>query len=113
MTNFKANSKIIFYVKGEKALFGEGAIKSVNKMSPTEAWGKYNKELFLNQEEYEKYTSWSSVEKKNRVNTELVLFVLKNIRRYKKPLQFIGITPSGRYLSDEEYKKLVSQTANV
>lgn len=71
MTNFKANSKIIFYVKGENALFGEGTIRIINKMSPPEAWSKFNKELFLNQDEYEKYTSWSSVEKKNRVHNQM------------------------------------------
>ena len=109
MTNFKANSKIIFYVKGEKVLFGEGTIKSVSKMSPSEAWSKYSKDIFLNQQEYESYTQWSPIEKKPRTNAEITVFFLKNLKRFKTPHQFSGITPSGRYISEEEYNKVISE----
>jgi hypothetical protein len=108
MTNLKPNSKIIFYVTKEKVLYGEATIRSANRMSPLEVWGKYGKDLFLNQDEYERYSNWSSVEKKSRTNTELTVFVLKNLNRYKHSPLFRGITPSGRYLSEEEYCKITS-----
>jgi hypothetical protein len=77
-------------------------------MSPSGAWANYSKELFLNQE-YEKYTNWSSIEKKSRTNSEITTFLLRNIKRYKKPVKLEGITPAGCYLSEEEYSKITNQ----
>ena len=106
MSLFKAGSKIVFYVTKEKSLFGEGTVKTIQKMSPSEVWNKYNKDLFLNQGEYDSYTHWSSVEGKPRGNGEIAVFVLKSLKKYNKPVSIKGITSSGRYLSEEEYNKI-------
>ena len=66
MTKFKINSKIVFYVTKDMKLIGEGTIRRIHKMPSTEAWSKYHKEMFLNDDEYEEYVHWSSIEKKPR-----------------------------------------------
>jgi hypothetical protein len=106
MSNFKTNSKVVFYVTKEKVLVGEGTIKIVQRMLTSEAWGKYNEDVFLNQDEYDKYVSWSTIGQKTRRNAEVTVFVLKNLRRYRKNQPFKGMTPSGCYLSEEEYSKI-------
>jgi hypothetical protein len=106
MSNFKINSRIVFYVTKEKMLVGEGTIKEVQRMPTSEAWGKYNDDVFLNQDEYDRYVRWSTIGQKTRSNAEVTVFVLKNLRRYKKSQPFKGMTPSGRYLSKEEYRRL-------
>ncbi|HSV49805.1 MAG TPA: DUF365 domain-containing protein [Candidatus Acidoferrales bacterium] len=106
MSNFKAGSKIVFYVTKEKALLGEGTVRMIQRVSPTEAWDKHCKDLFLNQEEYNSYTNWSSVEAKPRKQTEITVFTLKNVKKYDKPKPIKGITSSGRCLSEEEYNTL-------
>jgi hypothetical protein len=103
MNDFKPNSKIIFYITKEKILCGEGTIKSIQRMSASDAWSKYSKQLFLNQEEYDQYSNWSSIEKKPRLNTELTVFVLKNLKKYSNCKSSKNITPSGCYISEEEY----------
>jgi hypothetical protein len=106
MTKLKANSKIVFYISNDMKLIGEGTIKSIFKMSSQEAWSKYSQDLFLNQEEYEAYTSWSLIEKKRRKSTVVTVFVLENLRRYDKSHPVKGITASGRYIWEEEYTKI-------
>jgi hypothetical protein len=108
MSNFKTNSKIVLYVTKEKVLVGEGTVKIVQRMLTSEAWRKYNQDVFLNQDEYNKYASWSTIGQKTRSNAEVTVFVLKNLRRYRKSQPFKGMTPSGRYLSEEEYSKINS-----
>lgn len=106
--NFSKNSKILFYVTNEKSLCGEATIESIRKMSPIEAWNKHKGELFLNQQEYEDYTQRSPIDRKPRVTKEVTVFVLKNIRKYEKCQKLTTMTPSGRYLSEEEYNAINS-----
>jgi hypothetical protein len=113
MSLFKAGSKIVFYVTKEKSLFGEGTVKTIEKLSPSEAWNKYNQDLFLNQGEYDSYTHWSTVEGKPRGNGGITVFVLKNLKKYDKPILIKGITSSGRYLSVDEYNKIGNQVLRI
>jgi hypothetical protein len=106
MTDLKANSKIVFYVTREMRLLGEGTIESIHKIAPSKAWSSYYMNIFLNQDEYEKYTNWSAIQKKPRANAEITVFVLKNIKKYKKNNLTKSVGPSGCYLSEEEYKKI-------
>ena len=104
--NFSKNSKILFYVNNEKSLCGEATIESIRKMPPIEAWDKHKGELFLNQQEYEDYTQWSPIDKKQRVSKEVTVFILKNVRKYEKCQKIKTMTPSGRYLTQEEYNQI-------
>jgi hypothetical protein len=108
MTKINKKSKIIFYVSKEKTLIGEGVVKSVTKMTPSDAWSQYGANFFLNEEEYKRYTSWSAIEGRNRTTAEITVFVLECIRKYKQSLHFRTITPSGCYLTAEDYNKLKS-----
>jgi hypothetical protein len=104
--NFSKNSKILFYITNEKYVCGEATIESVRKMSSSEAWDKHEKDLFLNQKEYEDYTQRSPIDKRPRVTKEVTVFILKNARKYEICKTVKKMTPSGCYISEEEYDKL-------
>ena len=84
---------------------GEGVVKTFQKMAPSDAWSRYGTSFFLNADEYKQYTSWSKIEGKNRTSAEITVFVLKNIREYKKSPLFHSIAPSGCYVTVEDYNK--------
>ena len=75
MNKIARNSKIIFYVSKEKRLIGEGEVKSVSNMTPADAWSKYEARLFLNADEFDQYTSWSTIDNKARTSKKMSVFV--------------------------------------
>lgn len=100
-------SRIVFYVSKEKKLVGEGTIVKVENLDPENAWISYEEQLFLNETEYNRYVVRSPISGKDRKMKRITVFVLKNLRKYKNPIKSVfKVTPSGRYLTNEEYKKL-------
>jgi len=96
------NFTIVFYVSGEKKLIGEGKITNITRLDPNLAWARYNGRIFLNEEEYFQYVDISPISKNKRKMTEITVMELRNIRRYKKPIDSIEpVTSSGRYLTKQ------------
>jgi hypothetical protein len=88
-------------------LIGEGTVNKIEKINPRIAWSHYSEQIFLNEVDYGQYVSWSSIENRNRQNSEITVFVLKNLRKYNQPNQLAhGISPSGYYLTNEAYDKI-------
>ena len=107
MVKLDKGSKIVFYVSKEKKLVGEGIIAKVEKTNPEVAWIRYGKQIFLNESEYNQYVRKSPISGKERKMTEITAFILKNLKRYKNPIRCIHrATPSGRYLTHEEYQRI-------
>lgn len=101
-------SKIVFYVSKEKILIGEGTAEKIEMVSPEIAWARYGKEMFLNKMQYNRYVTKSPVSGRNREMEEITVFVLKNLTKYRNPVQWKhhNITPSGRYLTREKYQRI-------
>jgi hypothetical protein len=102
------DSKLVFYVSKEKKLIGEGTIERIEKTNPETAWTRYGGKMFLNETEYTQYVSTSAVGKKNRKMNEITVFILKNLRKFRNPVQCkSGVTPAGCYLSWDEYRRII------
>jgi hypothetical protein len=100
--NLENNFVIVFYVSGEKQLIGEGKITNVTRLDPNLAWARYNGRIFLDEEEYFQYVDISPISKNKRKMTEITVMELRNIRRYRKPVDSIEpVTSSGRYLTKQ------------
>ena len=100
--------KLIFYASHEnQGWVGEAEIKKVKLVDdPFEALKEYGNRLVLTREELKAYVKsqerWGKGKKKKWVVLEL-----GEIRRYKstvKPKRFISV--AGRYIMEEEYKKI-------
>jgi len=103
----KKGSKIIFYVSGQKLLIGEGTIENIELLDTETAWSRYNQQIFLTEEEYENYVGTSPVTCENRKATYITLFTLKNLKRLASPTKPAKpMTPSGCYVTKEEYKSM-------
>ena len=106
----KKNSKIIFYVSKEKRLFGDGTIGSIERMDPETAWVRFGKKIFLDEDEFEQYKAKSPIGGQRRMMSEITVYSLRGFRKYgNNTLLSTGMTPAGRYISDEEYKKILNQ----
>lgn len=104
------NSKLVFYVSKEKQLIGEGTIERVERTKPETAWTKYGQQMFINESEFNHYTSKSPVDGRNRKMMEITIFVLKNLRKYENPMRWkSGITPAGCYLTRDEYQRMTTE----
>ena len=112
-TKFKKlekGSKIVFYVSKEKKFIGEGTVAKVEKINPEIAWIRYGKQIFLNKSKYNQYVVKSPISGNDRKMTEITVFLLKNLRRYRKPIKCTyNVTPSGRYLTKEEYHRIMKR----
>jgi len=107
-TKFKKlqrGSKIVFYTC--KKLVGEGIIEKVERVEPKIAWSHYGKQIFLNENQYSKYTARSPISGEDRKMTQITIFFLKSLKRYKNPIRCIyNVTPAGRYLTQVEYQRI-------
>ena len=107
-TNFlrlERGSKIVFYTSGK--LVGEGTIVRIERMEPQTAWIHYNSQIFLTKDQYDKYAARSPIRGEDRRMVTITVFFLKKLKKYKKPLQSIfNVTPTGRYLTNEEYHQI-------
>jgi len=100
-------SKIVFYVSKEKKLIGEGTIVKVETTNPKIAWAHYSKQIFLDETEYNQYVAKSPVDKKSRKMTNITVFILRSLKRYKNPTQWVhDVTPSGCYVSEEKLQRI-------
>jgi len=102
--------KVIFYASnGPKKLVGEGTIRKVEFLTPERVLAKYKDELFLNEAElsaYVKRSSWTP--RTMRDSKEMLTLVLRNLRKYSKPIEYNKpITMAGQYLTAEEYDSLM------
>lgn len=103
----QANDKIVFYISGEKKLSGEAVIEKIRCLAPKVAWLTYGTKLFLNEKEFEQYTSISPITGKTRTSSEITLFLLKNVKMYTPAIQsIIKMTPSGCYLNSQDYQRI-------
>lgn len=102
----KVGAKALFQVSGEKRLIGEAVIKSIERMTPEEAWEKYGTRLFLTREELLEYGRKTSLGKERKAK-QLTVFRLGGIRKYAKPIfPKRRMTIAGYYISENEYSKL-------
>ena len=112
-TRFKElrkNSKIIFYISKEKRLFGEGTIESIERLDPKTAWACFGQKIFLDKDEFERYSTKSPIGGNDRMMPEITVYLLRGLRKYSKSHQLsTGMTPAGRYINNEEYKRIVDQ----
>ena len=109
--NLESGSTIVFYVSGEKLLIGEAKVGNVERLNPDVAWSRYKDRIFLDEEEYDKYVKVSPISKEERKMSEITVFELENMRKYKKPVRSIyPVTSSGRYLTKEMIDKIRSLT---
>jgi len=100
-----AGSKLVFYTS--KNLVGEGIVEKVERMNPKVAWSRYEKQIFLNKNQYNEYSARSPISGEDRKMTDSTIFFLKNLKKYKKPIKSaFNVTPVGRYLSREEYQQI-------
>lgn len=110
--NVKNGSTIVFYVSHEKMLIGEAKASHVEKLNPEVAWHRYEDRIFLDEEEYHEYARISPISKNERKLSEVTVFELENIRKYKKPVKSMyPVTSSGRYLTKEMIEKI--RTASI
>jgi hypothetical protein len=101
---------LVFYVSKETKLIGEGTIEMIEKTNPEKAWTRYSGKMFLHETEYAQYVSTSAVGKKNRKMNKITVFILKNLRKFRNPVQWkSSITPAGRYLSWDEYQRIAAE----
>lgn len=109
--NLESGSVIVFYVSHEKMLIGEAKVGNIERLNPDAAWSRYKDRTFLDEEEYKQYVRISPITKEARKMSEVTVFELENMRKYKKPVRSIyTVTPSGRYLSKEMVDKIRSLT---
>lgn len=98
-------SVIVFYESGGK-LVGESPIRSISRLTPSEAIRRFGERLFLDKNELEAY----SMRWKRPPNTEMLVFELRDIRRYPVPLQITAsVPPAGRPLTQEIYEAIISK----
>jgi len=110
--NLDSGSTIVFYVSGEKLLVGEAKVGQIERLNPGVAWSRYKDRVFLDKEKYDEYVRISPVSKEERKMSEVTVFELENIRRYKKPVRSLyPVTSSGRYLTKEMINKIRSLSA--
>jgi len=109
-TRFKQlnkGSRIIFYVSGEKKLIGEGIVANIENLDIETTWTRHSRQLFLTKKEYDKYVKQSPISKTDRQTKYVAVFTLVNLRKYRKPFPTAyPITPSGRYITKEEYERV-------
>ena len=102
-------SIIVFYVSGEKLLIGEAKVGRIERLNPDVAWSRYKDRVFLDEEEYDEYVRISPISKEERKMSEVTVFELENMRKYKKPVRSLyPVTSSGRYLTKEMINKIRS-----
>jgi hypothetical protein len=107
--NLESGSTIVFYVSGEKLLIGEAKVGHIERLNPEVAWSRYKNRVFLDEEEYHEYAKISPISKEARKMSEVTVFELENIRKYRNPVRSIyPVTSSGRYLTREMIDKIRS-----
>lgn len=110
--NLKSGSTIVFYVSHEKLLIGEAKVGHMERLNPDEAWSRYKDRMFLDEEEYDKYARFSPINKRRRKMSEITVFELDNVKKYKKLVRSIyPVTSSGRYLTKKMIDKIRSLSA--
>lgn len=109
--NLERGSTVVFYVSGEKLLIGEAKVGHIERLNPDVAWSRYKNRVFLDEEEYHKYVKISPISKEERKMSEVTVFELENMRKYKKPVRSIyPVTSSGRYLTKEMIDNIRSRS---
>ena len=107
--NLEIGSTIVFYVSREKLLVGEAKVDHIERLNPEVAWSRYKDRVFLDEEEYDEYVRVSPISKEERKMSEVTVFELENVRKYKRPVRSIyPVTSSGRYLTKEMIDKIRS-----
>lgn len=100
---------IAFYVSGRRNIVGQGTITNIEKMRPKEVWTKYGNKIFLTKREYDSYVRISSISGEERKSKKITAFVLKDLKKYEKPvIPTRYVTPAGRYL----YRRTKSGSEN-
>ena len=100
-TNLKKNHKLLFYrSRRDKKIIGEGIIKKIEFLSPSEILDQYKHEIFLTKDELLSYVG-------SRGDKKMLTIHLSNITKYKVPLICsYPITMAGKYISKKEYENM-------
>jgi hypothetical protein len=99
-------NKMVFYAShGSKEIVGDGAIESVEFLTPDEVLAKYDDKVFLNKEELKEYML---LQPRRTSSKKLLTLNLSKIRKYRHPIRIEKpITMTGQYLSRDEYREMV------
>ena len=112
--NLERGSKIVFYISRQKMLAGEARVEKIEKLTPDVAWSRYKNRLILNKEEFDTYVRISPITKRERKMREITVFILANVKKYRKPIRSIlPVTSSGRYLTNEIWDMLKNRRLDV
>lgn len=90
----------LYETKANKEILGEAIVDKIIFCNFQEIVNDYMEKLMLTKSELEKYC-------KNRYEKKAMLFILKTIQRYKKPIGIeTNITMGGLYVTEDNQKKL-------
>ncbi len=106
--------KIVFYASREdQGFYGEAEVVSVEEFSdPMEILKKYGERVFLSEKELKEYVK--NREKWGSKHRPWMAIVIKNAKKYPrivKPRRFVSV--SGRYLSKEEYERILKEAEGI
>ncbi|MCJ7634290.1 DUF365 domain-containing protein [Candidatus Bathyarchaeota archaeon] len=100
-------STIVFYASRLKILIGEAKVFATKKLDPQVALSLYAEKLYIDEKDYEQYSRVSSISQTARKMTEITIFELNSLKRYKTPVKpVLTMTPSGRYLTKDLLQKI-------
>ena len=103
----KPKQKVLFYVsRSSKEIVGEGQIVEIEFLTPDEVFAKHGDKVFLKKDELVQY----ALKQPNRdTSKKMLVLVLTRLKRYPKPVKCKkGMTMAGQYLTEDDYKELMT-----
>jgi hypothetical protein len=104
----RPGARIIFYAShGKKEIVGEGAVDTMEFLTPDEAVHKYGGRLFLSRKELLKYRATQPTRDPSK---QMLVVTLSHVKRYRNGILYPGrMTMAGEFLGPEEYSSLMSR----
>ena len=101
------NKLVLYASQGSKKVVGEGVIKAIEFMTPSEVVAKYGSRVFLTKDELMVYATQMPGRSPTK---KLLVLILGKIKSYSPPLRWKHpITMTGQYLTEKEYQKLLER----
>jgi hypothetical protein len=101
------NKLVLYASQGSKKVVGEGVIKTIEFLTPSEVLAKYGSRVFLTKDELMVYATQMPGRSPTK---KLLVLVLGNVRSYSPPLRWKNpITMTGQYLTEGQYDELLRE----
>jgi hypothetical protein len=101
------NKLVLYASQGSKNVVGEGVIKTIEFMTPSEVLAKYESRVFLTKDELMIYATQMPGRSPTK---KLLVLILSKIKSYSPPLRWKApITMTGRYLTEGQYDELLRE----